>query len=299
MEIYLRPGTLWPAAVNRSRHAIGCGAMQPIATEQTLVEDGGIRFVLRKVSSLARKEEEKRLRKADESRADNPFLPYEQDLFVAHVSDRHIALLNKFNVIDQHLLIVTREFEHQEMLLNSRDFAALAACMREVDGLGFYNGGEMAGASQSHKHLQLVPLPLGEGTPSVPMEEAFEALRGGPGINQVPGLGFRSAFSWLESEEFDDPLGAGEKLCSLYLKLLEASEIWGIPSEGGLRQSAPYNVLLTRRWMLLVPRSRESADSVSVNSLGFAGSLFVRNEQQLDLVKRLGPLGVLGRVAVH
>ena len=34
------------------------------------------------------------------------------------------------------------------------------AILAEFDGLGFYNGGETAGASQPHKHLQIVPLPL-------------------------------------------------------------------------------------------------------------------------------------------
>ncbi|NIO40609.1 MAG: phosphorylase, partial [Burkholderiales bacterium] len=38
----------------------------------------------------------------------NPFLPYGKDLFVSDISETHLALLNKFNVIDYHLLIVTR-----------------------------------------------------------------------------------------------------------------------------------------------------------------------------------------------
>ena len=52
-----------------------------------------------------------------------------------------------------------------------------------------------------------------------------------------------------------------------------------------MRQSAPYNLLATRRWMLLVPRSRDCFDSVPVNALGFAGSLFVRDEAQMQAAK--------------
>lgn len=254
---------------------------------------------MRKVSSLARKEENKWLRHETDGESRNPFLPYEQDLFVAHVSDRHVALLNKFNVIERHLLIVTREFAHQELLLNRQDFGALAACLREVDGLGFYNAGEAAGASQAHKHLQLVPLPLAEGSTTIPMERAFEPLRGLATIAEVPGLSFRSAFSWIESRFFDDPLQAADRLYSLYLKMLESSNIRGVPTPAGLRQSAPYNLLLTRRWMLLVPRSRECFDAVSVNSLGYAGSLFVRNDEQLENVRCIGPMRILGEVAVR
>jgi ATP adenylyltransferase len=45
-----------------------------------------------------------------------------------------------------------------------------------------------------------------------------------------------------------------------------------------------------------VPRAREHFETVSVNALGFAGSLFVRNERELQLVKRTGPMQVLCKV---
>ena len=42
-------------------------------------------------------------------------------------------------------------------------------------------------------------------------------------------------------------------------------------------QSGPYNLLFTRRWMLLVPRSKEFFESISVNAIGFSGALLARN----------------------
>ena len=54
----------------------------------------------------------------------NPFLPYEEDLFVADLSDAHLLLLNKYNVVAHHLLVVTRRFEPQSDLLNSADLDA-------------------------------------------------------------------------------------------------------------------------------------------------------------------------------
>jgi ATP adenylyltransferase len=62
------------------------------------------------------------------------------------------------------------------------------------------------------------------------------------------------------------------------------------------RWDGPYNLLVTRRWMLVVPRSREHFDSISVNALGFAGSLFVRNQRELDLVRKTRPMNVLREV---
>jgi ATP adenylyltransferase len=65
------------------------------------------------------------------------------------------------------------------------------------------------------------------------------------------------------------------------------------------RPTDPYNLLVTRRWMLMVPRRRESFDGVSINALGFAGSILIRNKGQWEAVQRAGPIGVLRGVAVE
>ena len=289
-HLLLRPGTLRGALLERSRHALACGAMQTIETVEEIVSDRGVDFVVRRVSSLARKQQDRQRR--SEGAPANPFLPHEPDLFVAEVSDTHFALLNKFNVIQGHLLVVTRGFVHQETLLDAGDFAALAACMAEYESLGFYNGGAVAGASQPHKHLQLVPLPLAK--TGVPMEALFAPLRGRTGIARVPGLAFSHAFVWLEPAWAED----AARLHALYLALLAAVGLESVRVRGEARQSAPYNLLLTRRWMLLVPRSKEHYGPISVNALGFAGSLFVRDEEQMALVRRAGPMAVLRGVSV-
>ncbi len=292
-RLLLRPGTLRAALVERTRHALACGAMQTIETDEEIVPDKGVDFVVRRVSSLARKRRAG-ARRGEAAPAD-PFLPHEPDLFVAEISDTHFALLNKFNVIENHLLLVTRGFVHQETLLDAADFAALAACMGEFDSLGFYNGGVVAGASQPHKHLQLVPLPLARTAAPVPMQALFEGLLGLPGATRVPGFAFRHAFARIE------PAWCGEaaRLHVLYLELLAAAGLKALVRDGALRQSAPYNLLLTRHWMLLVPRSKEHFDSISVNALGYAGSLFVRDRDQFRTVTRAGPMAVLEAVSVR
>ena len=295
-RLLLRHGTLRGALLERSRHALACGAMQSIETAEEIVPDGGVDFVVRRVSSLARKQEDTKRRR--EGAPANPFLPHEADLFVAEVSDTHFALLNKFNVIDNHLLLVTRSFVHQETLLDPGDFAALAACMGEYDSLGFYNGGVVAGASQPHKHLQLVPLPLAKTGPPLPMEALFSRVHGRNGIARVPGLAFSHAFAWMEPARFQGEAGIAPRLHALYLELLAAVGLESVRVHGEVRQSAPYNLLLTRRWMLLVPRSKEHFGSISVNALGFAGSLFVRDAGQTELVRRAGPMAVLRGVSV-
>jgi ATP adenylyltransferase len=50
--------------------------------------------------------------------------------------------------------------------------------------------------------------------------------------------------------------------------------------------------------MLLVPRSREFFEGISINSLGFAGALLVRNESQLHILTQRGPMSALKEVAL-
>ena len=296
-RILLQRGSLLPALRERARHALACGAMRPVETIGEIVRDAGVDFLVRRLSSLARKEEA-RARSAQSANPANPFLPHEPDLFVADVSDTHFALLNKFNVIAHHLLIVTRRFVDQEVLIGTDDFLALAACMAEIDGLAIYNGGAVAGASQPHKHLQLVPLPFVEGGPPVPVEPLLAAVAGQAGILRVPGFPFLHAFAWTEPDWFLDAGTAAQRMRRLYLDLLRATGLGVFRFGEEERQAAPYNLLATRRWMLLVPRSREMFDSVPVNSLGFAGSLFVRDEAQLALLKHAGPMAVLRGTAI-
>jgi ATP adenylyltransferase len=71
-----------------------------------------------------------------------------------------------------------------------------------------------------------------------------------------------------------------------------------LDADGEARQSVPYNLLLTRAWMLLVPRSKERFETISVNALGFAGSFFVREEAQRQALKRAGPMAALEAVSL-
>ncbi|MBN3785769.1 DUF4922 domain-containing protein [Burkholderia sp. Ac-20353] len=290
----VQPGTLWPTIVQRTTHALQRRALFPIETVQSSIEDGGVRFLVRQVSSLARKDQAKT--RGTGSAGGNPFLPYDPDLFVADISDTHVALLNKFNVIEHHLLIVTRCFEPQESLLTVADFAALLACMAEFESVGFYNGGAGAGASQPHKHLQLVPLPFADGGPALPIGPLLESARIAGVIGTVPGLDFAHAFAPL------DVLAAPTHqtactACERYRALLDTVGIQAVDGDGGLRQSAPYNLLVMSAGMLLVPRSAEIVEGIPVNALGFAGSLFVRDDAQMRTVEHVGPMSLLRRAA--
>jgi ATP adenylyltransferase len=287
----LRSTDVWARVAETTRRALASGALQPIETAGAIIEDGGIRFVVREVSSLFRKFAEQA--KAGPKR--NPFSPYEPALHVGDLSESHLVLLNKFPLMADHLIVVTRRFVPQDTLIGIEDFVGLACAMSERPCLAFYNAGRAAGASQPHRHLQLVPLPFEGAEAGTPIAPVLARARGRNGL-RVAELGYNHALAWLDASPFGDPNRAGARMHAAYRALLTEAGIGGAPSPEGEWQSGPYNLLATREWMLLIPRTREHYEGISVNALGFAGSLFVRDEAQRDIVRRAGPRTVLAAV---
>jgi ATP adenylyltransferase len=282
----LERGALRQAVRQRTAHALACGALRSLPTHCEVVEQDGIEFAVRSLGNLERKELAGR---AQERTGRNPFLPYEKDLFVADLSQTHLCLLNKFNVLDLHLLIVTRAFEEQESLLTPPDFEALWSCMAEIDGLGFYNAGAVAGASQRHKHLQLVSFPLGAGPGRMPIDSRVSSAGFDGPLGRVPGLPFVHALARCSEGSDRSTAEVAESMQETYLAMRVAT---GIDAE-----RRPYNLLVTREWMLLVPRSRAAFASIEVNALGFAGALLVRGREQLETLRQIGPMTLLRNVA--
>ncbi len=295
--ILLKPDTLWQRTLDTTKHALQCGALRPIVTKSTFINDAGIDFLIRIVSSLKRKAEDKKNRRQQPVNKDfNPFLPYDKDMFVADISDSHVCILNKFNVIDHHLLIITRDFEDQERLLTLIDFEAIWACLNEFEGLGFYNGGVIAGASQRHKHLQMIPVPIDELGTRIPVEQLF--MLESANSNGKPGTIAELPFNHsLLRFNFGSTTTIYEKAARTHQQYQTMIRAIGLNSDSDT-QSAPYNLLITREWMFLVPRAKEFYHSISVNSIGFAGGLLVMNDQQMQVLKDNGPMAALKSVAV-
>ena len=290
-----QPGEMPAAVAAATRTALESGALEPIETAVAIVEDGPVRFAVREVSSLLRKF-------ADQSRAQpgrNPFLPYEKGLWVCDLGAQHVALLNKFPVLESHLLVITRAFEPQEGLLDQGDFNALACAMSGWRCLAFYNAGREAGASQPHRHLQIVPLPLeaaGGVATGTPIDSVLNRARGRSG-SDVADLGHAHALQWLPPAASGDAVMLGGSMHAAYRSLLSHLGIEALAETG--RQSQPYNLLATHEWMLVVPRSREHFEGISINALSFGGSLFVKDAAQVEIVRRAGPRAMLRAVSAR
>jgi ATP adenylyltransferase len=253
----LAPGMLWPRARAQTAAALACGALEPWATEVVELDDAGGRFQVRVMAGLEARQ------RAPKTPGDPFAWPWRGDLVVGDVSPTHGCLLNKFPVFPNHLLLVTRAYEPQDAWLTPEDGDALRRCLDEGgETLGFYNGGTGAGASQPHKHLQVVPL-------RASLEPMIRA-----GTLPVP-------------HALVDTPTTGAALAAEASRLLNALHV---------APGAPWNLLATREWLLVVPRAAESFEGLSVNSLGFAGSLLVKDRAQLERLREVGPMAVLRAV---
>ncbi|MDT8449448.1 MAG: hypothetical protein RQ847_04670 [Wenzhouxiangellaceae bacterium] len=272
-----------------TREALARGTLRPLTTRVEQVRDGGLDFVVR---TLVRRAEKPHTSAGD---APDPFLPpWEPGLHVADLDEDHVLLLNKYNVLENHALVVTRRFADQTELLDEANFAAWLEVLAGTDALGFYNGGGGAGASQPHKHMQAVPLTQRE--PVFSFRPLFDNAAAGeaPGrIVQLAGLPFAHAAARLDPEWRNAPRQAAGSIASLYRELWKLLDLE--PADGF--QPMPYNLLLAGEWMWLVPRRRETFDGISVNGLGFAGALLVPDDAAREKLLRTGPSAVLDAVA--
>jgi ATP adenylyltransferase len=285
-------------AIERGRRS---GALRSVGTERYHLEEGGVRFLVRVLALLDEKRELRTLldeegRISTAVPGHNPFLPYEEDLFVADLSPTHLCLLNKYMVVEGHILVVTRDFEEQEALLGEADFEALGLCLAEEDLLAFYNAGRIAGASQRHRHLQAVPLPLDPEGPRIPLEPLIRPALDPGRLTVCEALPYLHALAVVDADWWQSPSEGAAPWRRLYTELRRAVDL---PEQVDAGAAPPYNLLVTREWMLLAPRSRESLGEISVNALGLVGSLLVRDEGQLALLRDEGPMSLLRAVGLR
>ncbi|EHA1079738.1 phosphorylase [Photobacterium damselae] len=258
----------WEQAEQVIEQAKVNGSLYPIATEAVAIEQNGITYL----GHIVAKNSAQRKFTPKPTADFNPFLPYEQDMFVAEAGEEHVCLLNKFPVITPHLLICSKQFISQESPLELEDFAAWLRGFESDNVLGFYNGGPVAGASQAHRHMQLVQS-------EVPLEALILSER-------LP----------FEHRLYRYHRPSSEKLYISYLAAMREMKLFG--SEENNNKCKPYNILLTRHWMLVIPRSRNCIEDIFANGMNYSGRFLVKNAEQLEWLKTHGLLNLLQACAI-
>jgi len=265
--------------LERSQRALARGALVPLATER-VEQLGQGPFVLRRLLSAT----PKHLRSAGPK--PNPFLPWDPDLEVERLGETHLVLLNKYPVQEGHLLLITQRWAPQAGWLDSGDWNALHQIDQDSPGLWFFNSCAAAGASQPHRHLQL--LPRGPEQLACPLQPWIEAQLAGEGP------------AWLWRYRLSRRRGQGEadgavELEQLYRQHLQELELGEPQRDPAPRR--PYNLLIGPDWVLTVERVQEHWAGFSINALGFAGYLLITQGSDLDWLQRHGPWELLQAVA--
>ena len=135
---------LWHQVTTTYDAALESGAITKTDTDDEVFLDPqlGVCFVLRVVAALRCKPKVKaaHVQRGGGEGPPNPFLPPEQALVVAQLSGSHTLMLNKFNVVAHHLLVVTRDFQHQADMLNAADFEATVQVLQVCGSSGSFSG---------------------------------------------------------------------------------------------------------------------------------------------------------------
>lgn len=288
---------LWEKTELVTKKALEKKVLHSIATHYQILEQNDIKFIIRILDNLDKKDKAKKIQKEKQKKSQekfNPFLPYEKDLFVANIRENHVLILNKFNVVNHHLLIITREFESQDSVLTLEDFSSFWVVLKQINGFGFYNGGKLAGASQPHKHLQIVPYPLVKEIDSLPINDLVLSHKNQGQLITINSFPFENKVIFFEDIMTEKIEELGKLTLNYYYQLLEQLNIT-------IKENKPskhYNLLITKNWMMIIPRNQEKFASISINSLGFIGALLVKNNEELELLLKHKPLEILAEVAI-
>ncbi|KAG0152353.1 hypothetical protein CROQUDRAFT_649745 [Cronartium quercuum f. sp. fusiforme G11] len=270
----------------------------------------GVRCEIRFAPSLAKKSVSS---PSKQSSLDlDPFAPpYIPELFICQSEDcekedGYVVLLNKFCVVPRHFLLVTSAYRPQATPPAPEDLFAIYSLLRQAQTLdpnsewiSFFNCGPHSGASQPHKHFQFIPVEMGGN----PFGELL--VRSAPpkigDVYNVSEIGY-AHFACAIPPELGIKIGDDETeatLGKLFMTMLDSmiDHLRHLPFEEGSpspsigSQGLSYNLVMTTRYMLLVPRSREKflAQGLSINSLGVGtGMVLVKTEAELEEAQRVG-----------
>ncbi len=271
----------WNQALKISKTATESGSLVPLETQIIKTYNNNEQtFELRKLIS------KKPLHLFKQSKKINPFLPWDKNLEISKIEDHHILLLNKFPVEIGHMLLITNSWAPQNGWLTLQDWKALDLVNKDTSGLWFFNSSSEAGASQPHRHFQLLRRSIH--AKFCPREVWFQRFLDGQLSNESD-INKSSYITDIDQSRLEENY--------LYCKYLEACENLRIGSPRyNPNPLTPYNLILTNQWLFITRRSRDNLNGFSINALGFAGYLLATEFSNLDWLESNGPEHLLEKV---
>ncbi|KAI0199631.1 HIT-like domain-containing protein [Astrocystis sublimbata] len=287
------------------------GDLSYYPTQVAILTVGSLPFQLRYAPSLAQKPTPPKPVDPDAK----PFNPFEHPspaMLVAHLPPSHSLILNKFAIVPEHFILATKHFKPQTHLLAIDDVDAAYACIQayrreEKELYVFFNSGEHSGASQPHRHLQLLPV---EG-----MRDGLASAEHG-GEWDVLADRLRATGDTLPFTVFTSPLSADMSAAEkhlTYLSLYKRAVHAAMPNVEVVEQGEAqisYNLAMTSTCMALCPRTAEGAcveddagnniGTVALNGTVLAGTALVKNKSEWDALRTNDTMlpRVLGTIGV-
>ncbi|KAI0542201.1 HIT-like domain-containing protein [Xylaria digitata] len=280
-------------------------------TQVTVLTVGSLAFQLRYSPSLAQKPKPP---KPVEPNA-RPFNPFENPspaLLVAQLPPSHRLVLNKFAVVPEHFILATRDFKPQTHILEASDIDAAYACVQAYHSAGrelfvFFNSGDHSGASQPHRHLQLLPVDcMRHG-----LEDSEQGSEWAVLTDKICGKEQKLPFTVFTSS-ISVEMSAEEKhltYLSLYRHAVRAAIANVEAVEEGEAQIS-YNFAMTSTCMALCPRTAEGMSikdddekeigKVALNGTVLAGTALVKTEREWDVLRKTNAMlsGVLRGIGI-
>ncbi|EIM83050.1 uncharacterized protein STEHIDRAFT_102585 [Stereum hirsutum FP-91666 SS1] len=316
MANYAKHKAIVSSAYEKFEKAKAEGDLLFFPSEVSTHQDSGVEFQIRLCPALLHKPPlpTPHFDPASESDAHtgkgkpDPFMPpYVPNLYIGELKDEeegdeYVFLLNKYSVVPYHFLMVTKDFQSQTSPLMPPDLVNAYSTLVAARKLGkplfaFYNCGDVSGASQPHKHLQFIPIDDEDGPPIEQLARSAR-LETPDKPFSLPTLPFANHIHRLTLPLTPSPSLLAPTLAQSYLSLLDLI-ISTVRHDPTYPPGTPsYNILLTLQHIYAFPRRHEfhvlekSGERLSVNALGYAGMLLVKDEGELEAVRGEG----IGRV---
>ncbi|KAK4223276.1 bifunctional AP-4-A phosphorylase/ADP sulfurylase [Podospora fimiseda] len=288
------PSNLPELVKNAFNRARASGDVNFYPTQVRLLNINSIPFQLRYAPSLLSKP---KAAKSTTNTSAAPFDPFDNPpppMLICPLAPSHILALNKFAIVPEHFILATKEHKHQEDLLESSDLEAAYACVQGYEREGkelfvFFNSGNGSGASQAHRHLQLLEVEnMKEG---LDQQEGWDLL--------IKKLGRKEVRDGLPFKVFVEGINRkGEGLREVYLRLYrEGCKSLGVEgNEEDGRAKISYNLGMTRDWMVLMPRIEEGREvrslqsgevigKLALNGTVLAGTALVKSSEEWEALK--------------
>ncbi|KAK2040853.1 ATP adenylyltransferase [Colletotrichum somersetense] len=282
------------------------GDLTYYATQVTVLHANSIPFQLRFSPALANKPTAPRPKSDEPRKHFDPFeSPEKGPLFIVDLPDSaHNLVLNKFAVVPEHFILATKEFKQQTHLLEPRDLAATYACIdaymqygharegRDAELYAFFNSGPHSGASQPHRHIQL--LPVARMRDGLSEDSPWDVLAKHLDSSDASGVPFSTFADKIHRDM------TPEELHSIYLSLF-SSAVEAVKAHVGTLDDprdgdAPisYNLAMTSDRLVVLPRLAEGATihrggtpvgELCLNGTVLAGTALVKNEAEWNVLK--------------